>query len=134
MKEILGKIFGSAALEVGDKLTGMIDKFVHTKDEKAAFEKEMTTMFINAEAEIEKNISERWKADMASDNKLSKSVRPLTLIFLFVSTVLLIFVDSGFINFAVDDEWKELLKMLLITITATYFGGRSYEKGKRLKK
>tara|TARA_R100000742_G_scaffold4254_1_gene1514 strand:- start:231 stop:635 length:405 start_codon:yes stop_codon:yes gene_type:complete len=134
MKEILGKIFGSAALEVGDKLTGMIDKFVHTKDEKAAFEKEMTTMFINAEAEIEKNISERWKADMASDNKLSKSVRPLTLIFLFVSTVLLIFVDSGFINFAVDDEWKELLKMLLITITAAYFGGRSYEKGKRLKK
>ena len=94
----------------------------------------MTTIFINAEAEIEKNISERWKADMASDNKLSKSVRPLALIFLFVSTVLLIFIDSGFINFAVDDEWKELLKMLLITITAAYFGGRSYEKGKRLKK
>jgi len=134
MKDILVKLFGGAAGEVGDKLSGVIDKFVHTKDEKAAFEKEMTTIFINAEAEIEKNISERWKADMASDNKLSKSVRPLALIFLFVSTVLLIFIDSGFINFAVDDEWKELLKMLLITITAAYFGGRSYEKGKRLKK
>ena len=47
--------------------------------------------------------------------------------------VLLIFIDSGFINFAVDDEWKELLKMLLITITAAYFGGRSYEKGKSIK-
>ena len=134
MKDILVKLFGGAAGEVGDKLSGVIDKFVHTKDEKAAFEKEMTTIFKNAEAEIEKNISERWKADMASDNKLSKSVRPLALIFLFVSTVLLIFIDSGFINFAVDDEWKELLKMLLITITAAYFGGRSYEKGKRLKK
>ena len=64
---------------------------------------------------------------------LSKSVRPLTLIFLFVSTVVLIFIDSGFIYFAVDDEWKELLKMLLITITAAYFGGRSYEKGKSIK-
>ena len=134
MKDILVKLFGGGAGEVGDKLSGVIDKFVHTKDEKAAFEKEMTTIFINAEAEIEKNISERWKADMASDNKLAKSVRPLTLIFLFVSTVLLIFINSGFINFAVDDEWKELLKMLLITITAAYFGGRSYEKGKRLKK
>jgi hypothetical protein len=79
-------------------------------------------------------VSKRWTADMTSDNKLSKSVRPLTLIFLFVSTVVLIFIDSGFINFAVDDEWKELLKMLLITITAAYFGGRSYEKGKSIIK
>ena len=77
-------------------------------------------------------VSKRWTADMNSDNSLSKSVRPLTLIFLFVSTIVLIFIDSGFITFAVDDEWKELLKMLLITITAAYFGGRSYEKGKSI--
>tara|TARA_Y100001937_G_C7116156_1_gene330219 strand:+ start:953 stop:1354 length:402 start_codon:yes stop_codon:yes gene_type:complete len=133
MKEILGKLFGGAAGEVGDKLTGMIDKFVHTKDEKAAFEKEMTAMFINAEAEIEKNISERWKSDMTSDSKLSKSVRPLVLIFLIVATMILIFIDSGFIIFAVDDEWKELLKLLLMTTVAAYFGGRSYEKGKKIK-
>jgi len=134
MKEILVKLFGGAAGGVADKLTNVVDKFVRTKDEKAAFEKEMTEIFIQAEAEQQKNVTERWKSDMASDNKLSKSVRPLTLIFLFVSTVVLIFIDSGFINFAVDNEWKELLKMLLITITAAYFGGRSYEKGKSIKK
>jgi len=133
MKEILDKLFGAAAGGVADKLTGVVDKFIRTKDEKAAFEKEMTEIFIQAEAEQQKNVTERWKSDMSSDNKLSKSVRPLTLIFLFVSTVVLIFIDSGFINFAVDDEWKELLKMLLITITAAYFGGRSYEKGKSIK-
>ena len=124
MKEVLAKIFGGAAGGVADKLSGIVDKFVRTKDEKAAFEKEMTQIFIDAEAAQQQNVTERWKADMASDNKLSKSVRPLTLIF----------IDSGFINFAVDDEWKELLKMLLITITAAYFGGRSYEKGKSIKK
>ena len=134
MKEILTKIFGGAAEGVAGKLSNIVDKFVRTKDEKAQFEKEMTEIFIQAEAEQQKNVTERWKSDMASDNKLSKSVRPLTLIFLFVSTVLLIFIDSGFINFAVDDEWKELLKMLLITITAAYFGGRSYEKGKSIQK
>mgnify|MGYP003636723961 FL=1 len=134
MKEILTKIFGGAAEGVAGKLSNIVDKFVRTKDENAQFEKEMTEIFIQAEAEQQKNVTERWKSDMASDNKLSKSVRPLTLIFLFVSTVLLIFIDSGFINFAVDDEWKELLKMLLITITAAYFGGRSYEKGKSIKK
>jgi len=45
----------------------------------------------------------------------------------------LIFIDSGFINFAVDDKWKDLLQLLLITIVAAYFGGRSYEKGKSIK-
>jgi cation transport ATPase len=131
---ILSKLFGDGAINVADKLSGIADKFIRTKDEKAQFEKDIQQMFIEAESEMQKNVSERWKADMASDNKLSKSVRPLTLIFLFVSTVLLIFIDSGFINFAVDDEWKELLKMLLVTITAAYFGGRSYEKAKRIKK
>jgi ABC-type iron transport system FetAB permease component len=50
-----------------------------------------------------------------------------------VSTIILIFIDSGFIIFAVDNEWKDLLKMLLMTTVAAYFGGRSYEKGKRIK-
>ena len=134
MIEILTKLFGGGAKNIAGSLTGIADKFIRTKEEKAEFEKQMTEIFINAEAEQQKNVTERWKADMASDSNLSKSVRPVTLIFLFVSTVLLIFIDSGFINFAVDDEWKELLKMLLITVTAAYFGGRSYEKGKSIKK
>ena len=132
MIEILTKLFGGGAKNIAGSLTGIAEKVIRTKEEKAEFEKQMTEIFINAEAEQQKNVTERWKADMASDSKLSKSVRPVTLIFLFVSTVLL-FIDSGFINFAVDDEWKELLKMLLITITAAYFGGRSYEKGNKIK-
>ena len=48
--------------------------------------------------------------------------------------MLLIFIDSGFITFVVDDEWKELLKVLLVTVVASYFGGRSYEKGITIKK
>jgi peptidoglycan biosynthesis protein MviN/MurJ (putative lipid II flippase) len=78
-------------------------------------------------------VTTRWQSDMASDNNLSKSVRPLVLIFLIVCTILLIFVDSGFINFVVDDEWKDLLKVLLMTTVAAYFGGRSYEKGQKMK-
>ena len=133
MKQILAKIFGGSAGEVGDKLSNIVDKFVRTKDEKAAFEKEMTEILISAEAEMQKNVTERWKADMASDNKLSKSVRPVVLIFVIVCTMLLIFIDSGFINFAVEEKWTDLLQMLLITIVAAYFGGRSYEKGNKIK-
>jgi len=118
---------------VAQKLGSVVDKFVHTKEEKAAFEKEMTEIFINAEAEQQKNVTERWKVDLQHGNKLTRSVRPLVLIFLIVSTVLLIFVDAGFINFTVDNEWKELLKLLLMTTVAAYFGGRSYEKGQKIK-
>ena len=131
---IWNKIFGGAAKDVIDNVGNLVDRFVQTPDERSLFKKQMTNILIEAEAEIEKNITERWKADMNSDNKLSKSVRPMVLIFLIVATILLIFIDSGFINFAVDDEWKELLKILLITITAAYFGGRSYEKGKSIEK
>ena len=130
---IWSKIFGSAGMEVAGKVTTMVDKFIHTPDEKIAFQKEMAELFDKAQAEKEKNVSERWVSDMSSDNQLSKSVRPLVLIFLIASTILLIFIDSGFITFVVDDEWKDLLKVLLVTVVAAYFGGRSYEKGTKIK-
>jgi len=130
---VWNKIFGSAGMEVADKLGNVVDKFVQTPDEKMAFKKEMLDIFHNAANEEQKNVTERWKSDMSSDNLLSKTVRPAVLIFLIFSTILLIFIDSGFITFVVDDEWKDLLKVLLITVVAAYFGGRSYEKGTKIK-
>ena len=115
-------------------LGNIADKFIQTKEEKDAFHKEMTKILISAEADEQKNVSERWKHDMASDNKLTKSVRPMVLIFLITCTMMLILIDSGFVTFAVDAEWKELLKLTLMTVIASYFGGRSYEKANRIKR
>ena len=134
MKQILAKIFGGAAVGVAEKLSGVVNKFVHTKEEKAEFQKQMTQIFINAEAEQQKNVTERWKADLEHGNWLTRSVRPLGLVFLIVCTILLIFIDSGFITFVVDDQWKDLLQILLMTTVAAYFGGRSYEKGQNIRK
>ena len=53
---------------------------------------------------MEKTITDRWKSDMTSDSWLSKNVRPAVLIFLVVSTVLMIFIDAGTINFEVEDK------------------------------
>jgi len=80
---------------------------------------------------MEKEISSRWAADMKSDSWLSKNVRPLVLVFLVVCTVLMIFIDAGTITFVVDDEWKSLLQLVLITVIGAYFGGRSLEKTKK---
>ena len=92
---------------------------------------EMKKILIEAEAEIQKNVTERWKSDMTSDSWLSKNVRPLVLIFLVVCTMTLIFIDAGAIAFQVEDKWTDLLQLVLITVIGAYFGGRSFEKIKK---
>ncbi len=131
MKDIFLKLFGKAGGGIVDSISGVVDKFIKTPDEKAAFEKEMTEIFLKAETEMQKNISERWKTDMSSDSWLSKNVRPMVLIFLVVSTVLLVFIDAGVIHFEVKANWVDLLQLVLITVISAYFGGRSFEKIKR---
>ena len=128
MSEIIAKIFGKAGGSVVDKLACVADRFIRTKDEKAAFEKEMTQIFIDAEAAMQKNVTDRWKADLEHGNWLTRSVRPLVLIFLIVATVLMIFIDSGSIKFDVEQKWTDLLQLVLITVIGAYFGGRSFEK------
>lgn len=128
MSKILGKLFGNASGSIVEKISGVVDKFVHTKDEKAAFEKEMTKILIDAEAAMQKNVTDRWKADLEHGNWLTRSVRPLVLVFLIVSTVLMVFVDSGSVNFNVEQKWTDLLQLVLITVIGAYFGGRSFEK------
>lgn len=131
MKQLFAKLFGNAGTGIADKISNIVDRFVRTKDEKAKFEKEMTQIFLEAEADMQKNITERWLADAKSDSWLSKNVRPLVLIFIVVSTVLLIFIDAGAIKFDVKDNWVDLLQLVLITVISAYFGGRSFEKIKK---
>ncbi len=133
MSGVLAKLFGKAGGSVVDKLAGVADRFIRTKDEKAAFEKEMTQIMIDAEAAMQKNVTDRWKADLEHGNRLTRSVRPLVLIFLIVATVLMVFIDSGSINFNVEEKWTDLLQLVLMTTIGAYFGGRSVEKYKKNK-
>ena len=77
-------------------------------------------------------ISKRWDSDMKSDSWLSKNTRPMTLIFLTVSMVFLILLDSFEIDFSVNSGWVDLLKSLLITVYVAYFGSRGVEKFKSI--
>lgn len=128
MSKLLAKLFGNAGGGILEKLSGVADKFIQTKEEKDQFQKEMTEIMIKAEAEMQKNVTERWQADLQHGNWLTRSVRPLVLIFLILSTVLLVFIDSGFIAFEVEEKWTDLLQLVLITVIGAYFGGRSVEK------
>ena len=131
MGKILSKLFGQTGGNIAEKISGIIDKHTFSKVEKAQFEKDMAEVWINAEADIQKNVTDRWKTDMNSDSWLSKNVRPLVLIFLVVSTVLMVFIDAGVIAFEVKASWIDLLQLVLITVIGAYFGGRSVEKFKK---
>ena len=128
---ILTKIFSSGATELIKGVGGVIDNLHTSKEEKLAAEQKIKELVSSYEIEMEKNITERWKMDMHSDSWLSKNIRPLVLVFLVVSTVLLIFIDAGAISFTVQDKWTDLLQLVLITVIGAYFGGRSLEKVKK---
>ena len=130
---ILGKIFSAGATKLVEGVGGVIDSLHTSKEEKLEAELKIKELIASYEVQIEKEISDRWAADMKSDSWLSKNVRPMVLIFLVISTVLLIFIDAGIINFVVEAKWTDLLQLVLITVIGAYFGGRSLEKVKKTK-
>jgi len=128
---VLSKIFSSGASELVKSVGGVLDNLTTSKEEKLEAERKIQDLIANHEVEMEKNITARWTMDMKSDSWLSKNIRPLVLVFLVVSTVLMIFIDAGTINFVVEDKWTDLLQLVLITVIGAYFGGRSLEKVKK---
>ena len=128
---IIGKIFSGGADKLVESVGGVLDNLTTSKEEKLEAKRKLEELILNQEAEMQRNLTDRWKADMNSDSWLSKNVRPLVLIFLVVSTVLMIFIDAGAIQFNVEEKWTDLLQLVLITVIGAYFGGRSLEKRKK---
>jgi hypothetical protein len=128
---ILSKVFSAGAGKLVENVGGILDNLTTTKEEKIEAQAKIKDMIMGYEAEMQKQVTERWKLDMNSDSWLSKNIRPLVLIFLVVCTMLLIFIDAGKINFNVKDSYVDLLQLVLITVIGAYFGGRSLEKVKK---
>lgn len=87
---------------------------------------------IDAEVEFQNNVSERWKADMGSDVKLAKLIRPATLIALMVMFMVTMVLDSlDYLPFNVKDSYVSLLEILMLTSFGAYFAGRTIEKSRK---
>ena len=87
---------------------------------------------VDAEIAYQNNVTERWKADMESDVKIAKVIRPSMLIALVVVFIVVMFLDS-FDNqpFNVKDSYVSLLEVLMLTVFGAYFAGRTVEKTMR---
>ena len=128
---IINKLLSGGASKLVDSVGGVLDSVITTDEEKLEAKRKLKEVILSHEAEMERNITDRWQADMNSDSWLSKNVRPMILIFLVFSTVLMIFIDAGTIQFTVEEKWTDLLQLVLITVIGAYFGGRSLEKRKK---
>ena len=98
-------------------------KFNETKVGKFLSKQDMTEM---------QEVTKRWESDMKSDSWLSKNTRPMTLIFLTISLVIFILLDSSSLVFSIEEGWIDLMKSLLITVYVAYFGSRGAEKFKSI--
>ncbi len=129
--KILG-IIGDVVPSVGilDKAKDLIQKDSNISNA----DKDIALELLKIDTIEIQEITKRWESDNLSDSWLSKNTRPLTLIFLTVSMVFLILLDSLNIEFRVDSEWIDLLKSLLITVYVAYFGSRGVEKFKSIGK
>lgn len=87
---------------------------------------------LDAEVQFQNNVSERWKADMNSDIKLAKYIRPVTLIALMAMFMVTMVLDSlDYLPFNVKESYVSLLEILMLTSFGAYFAGRTIEKSKK---
>jgi len=113
---------------------GVVKNIISSDTKIKAVDKEEAMKLIEQDMQELKEISSRWRADMKSDSWLSKNTRPLALVFLTVSAVLMMAVDSFHLQFDVDESWINLLKTLLVTVYVAYFGSRGAEKITKINK
>ena len=124
MINVLSGLAGKLLPEAGK----ILDELVTSGEEKAAAKQKLEELFVRAEADAQKEVTERWNADMKSGNWLAANIRPLTLIFLTSVFALLSVTDGNIGDFAIGDAYKPIYQTLLLTVYGAYFAGRSIEK------
>ena len=124
----------AALLDVGGKL---IDKLIPDPEAKAKAQLELAKLAQDGElakmandTEIYKteqeNITERWRSDMGSDSWLSKNIRPLALIAIFIAYFM--FTAMSAFGYNAQESYVQLLGQWGQIIFLAYFGGRTVEK------
>ena len=125
---VAGPMGGMAIKAIADKLgvdptPAAVTTALESNPELALKLKEIDTRAFEVET---KAVTDRWQADMSSDSWLSKNIRPMTLIAIFVAYF--IFAGLSAANINVNESYVKLLGEWGQLIMLAYFGGRTAEK------
>ena len=98
----------------------------------AELELEMAKVAAGAMINEDNNVSKRWDADMSSDSWLSKNIRPMSLVAIFIGYFLFAMMSAFGLN--ANEAYVTLLGQWGMLIMGAYFGGRTVEKLAEMKK
>ena len=119
---LFSKLLGNA-----DKV---IDEVVTSKEEKLILKNKLQEIVNEAEKKAGEEVSNRWMYDLQWGNKLTKSIRPLTLIFLTAVFTIISFADGNIGEFQLNKDLLPIWNTILLAVYSAYFVGRSIEKVK----
>jgi len=110
---------------------GILDTTITNKEELQQVKNELQKIVNEAEKNASNQVTDRWKSDNLSDNKLSKNIRPLSLIFVTVVFVIISFMDGNVGEFKLNESYIPVYQTLLLSIYGAYFVGRTITKIKK---
>jgi len=120
----------AALLSIGEKI---LDRVIPDPVSKAEAQVKLMEMVQKGElAQIEADIKEqeeltkRQQADMTSDSWLSKNIRPMTLVAIFIGYF--IFAMMSAFGHNANEAYVTLLGQWGMLVMSFYFGGRTLEK------
>jgi hypothetical protein len=127
-------------LSIGGKL---IDKLIPDPAAKAQAQLDLASLAQSGElakmanetdlykAEQE-GITDRWKADTATDSWLAMNIRPMSLVAIFAGYFLFALMSA--FGYNANESYVQLLGQWGMLIMSAYFGGRTLEKIMTLRK
>lgn len=98
-----------------------------TPEQKLEFDK----LRYEQEMSAQENVTRRWEADMKSDVKLAKYIRPSVMITLLVFFMVVSVWDGLDPRFMPPENYIDLLELLMLTVFGAYFAGRTIEKTRK---
>lgn len=125
---LLKKLFSAGATDLIKNVGEVVDEIHTSKEEKEQLKIKFKEMLLSYEEKLNKEVTERWRADLNSDNKLSKNIRPLALIFISVVFVIISFMDGNLGSFKLNPSYIPVYQTLLLSIYGAYFVGRTINK------
>lgn len=134
----VGKLLFGAASVINPQLGSVLNGVASPKEAIAEITKakiptedkiKLQTLIYEQQNKEMEEISNRWKADAASDSWLSKNVRPMVLVWCIVVFSFAGILDSvNSIDFQINALWNDTFEKVMMAVVLAYFGGRTTEK------
>ncbi len=129
----LTSLFTGGIDKVIDSVGSALDNLFTSDEERAAAKIELMKIRQDAHIEsfklanaYEQSINKRWLSD--NEHFITRLVRPLIVIFLFVLFGAVVISDGNIGHFKINSAYIPVLQTLLVTVTVAYFGSRGAEK------